>query len=66
MKKIKVRLRDIRVPKDSIHHAEWVTFGQHQCWIGINELKRIYSALKNGKIYKKRLIYKINAKNETK
>ncbi len=58
MKKIKVKLKDIYI-LNGIHNAKWVVLNTFQCFISKNELKRIYSAEKNGKVYKKRLIHKI-------
>lgn len=58
MKKIKVKLKDIHI-LNGTHNAKWVVLDTFQGFIGKDELKRIYSAEKNDKVYKKRLIHKI-------
>jgi len=63
MKKIKVKLKDIKILNTGMHNAQWIVLGTHQGFIGKNELKKILFFKERGLIYKKRLINKI--KKET-
>ena len=56
MKKVRVRLKDIHIEHNSIHHARWVVSDTFQCWLGKEELKKIVS---RGHQFKKRLHHKI-------
>ena len=57
--KVRVRLKDIHIEKDSIHYARWVVKDTFQCWLGKDELNKIVSMIERGHPLRKKLCYRI-------
>lgn len=59
LNKVRMRLRDIHIEENSIHHARWVVKDTFQCWLGRDELTKIVSRIERGHQLKKRLHHRI-------
>lgn len=64
LKKIKVRLRDIRVCESGPHAAEWRVKGVFQKWISKSELNKIYEYQRIGRPYRMKLLRHIKGTNK--